>query len=70
MRAPKSLILGMLPPSMVWLKSWGKAGSSCLLLLKVNRETGLPQIAELHMEGLNPVSPEACIFPYIEHYIP
>ena len=49
-----------------YLKKGWKAGSSCLLLLKVNRETGLPQIAELRMEGLNPVSPEACIFPEAE----
>ena len=24
------------------------------------------QIAEVHMKGMNSVSPEACIFPYIE----
>ena len=25
-----------------------------------------PQIAEVHMKGMNLVSPEACIFPYLE----
>ena len=60
----------MLPPPMVIAEELGNASSSRLLLLKVNKEPGLPQIAELHVEGLNPVIPEACIFPHIEHYIP
>ena len=55
---------------MVIAEKLGNARSSHLPLLKVNREPALPQIAELHVEGLNPVIPEACIFSHIEHYIP
>ena len=38
-----------------------------LPLLKVIKETGLqPQIAEVHMKGMNSVSPAIYIFPHIE----
>ena len=42
------------------MRSWGNARS------KVNKEQDWPQIAEVHMKGINLVSPEACIFPYTE----
>ena len=37
--------------------------SSHLPLLKVNKETGLLQVAEVLMKGTSPASPETCIFP-------
>ena len=32
----------------------------------MNKETGLAQIAEVHMKGMKLVSPETCIFTYID----
>ena len=47
---------------------WGAGGkqeaTTCHPLRWAGKQ-GWPQIAELHMEKLNPVRPEACIFPYI-----
>ena len=40
-RTPKTVIQGMLPPRMVIAEELGNASSSCLPLLKVNREPGL-----------------------------
>ena len=45
------------------LRSWGSTRSSHLPLLKVNKETGLFQVAEVLMKGTSPASPETCIFP-------
>ena len=33
------------------------------------RKQGWPQIAEVHMKGMNSVSPKAYIFPYLEYQI-
>jgi len=65
------------PTPMVTAEELRNARSSHLPHLppsKVNRNGGCkqlgnriwPQIAEVHVKGMNSVSPEACIFPYTE----
>ena len=54
-----------------WLLSggWGMLmqKSSHLPLLQVNKENRIwLWVDEMHMEGMNSVRPEACLFPYIE----
>ena len=55
-RAPKTVIQGMLPPTMV---CWGAGGC------KKQGEQDWPQMDEVHMKGMNLVSTEACILPYL-----
>ena len=55
MRAPKTGIQGMPPPLMLIAEE----------LSECKKQDWL-QIAEVHMKGMNSVSPEACIFPYIK----
>ena len=54
MRAPKTVIQKMLPTCTVSAEVRGEC---------INKKTGY---AEVHKKGMNSVSPEACIFPYIE----
>ena len=56
-RAPQTEIQQMLPTPMI-----AEALGEC----KKQGEQDCPQIAEVHMKGMNSVSPEACIFPYTE----
>ena len=67
MRAPKTVIEGMLPPPAWWLlRSWGMQSAAICRSIRWTGNQGWPQMAELYVEGMNPVSPEACIFPEAE----
>ena len=59
MSTPETVIQWMLPlpPPTVIAEELGNAGS------KVKKEIDWPQIAEVHMKGMNSVIPETCIFP-------
>ena len=46
---------------------WGAGG---MQEAKWTRKQDWPQVAEVHMTGMNSVIPETCIFPYIECQIP
>ena len=64
MRAPKTAIQWMLPPPQ-WC--WG-AGE--MQEARGTSKQDWPQIAEEPMQGMDSVSPEACIFPHTECWIP
>ena len=75
-------VIQMLPPSAVIAEELGDGGMRGGVCKKQPSAACAPppsgepgnriwcQVAEVHVKGMNSVSPEACIFPYRECYIP